>query len=83
MEEKFSKFVALIESLNAIKGEISKEPRFNYEFVGSRMYICGFAVDISVLFSLLWSYCDGYAIYLDRDDNGTYIEILSTRNDTD
>ena len=80
MEEKFSKFVALIESLNALKGKIGKEPRFKYEFVGSRMYICGWSVDISMLFSLLWSNCDGYAIYLDRDDDGTYIEVLSTRN---
>ena len=83
MEEKFSKIVALIESLNALKGKIGKEPRFNYEFVGSRMYICGFSVDISLLFSLLWSSCDGYCIYIDRDDDGTYIEVLSTHNCTD
>lgn len=76
MEEKFSKFVALIESLNALYGKISEKQRFNYEFVGGRMYIYGLPVSISLLFSLLWSDCDGYCIYIGRGNDGEYVEIL-------
>lgn len=77
MKEKYSKFVALVDNLNAIHGDISKEPRFNYEFVASRMYIYGLPVCISLLFSLLWSSCDGYCVYIGHNDKGEYVEILS------
>lgn len=75
MEEKFSKFVTLIKCMNDLYGVISEKPRFTFEFVDSHMFIYGLNMDLAMLYSLLWPSCIDFALYLDRNDKGNYIEV--------
>ena len=75
MEKKFSKFVTLIECMNDLNGRITKKNRFTFEFVDSKMFIHGLNADLAMLYALLWSSCDNFALYLGRNDEGIYIEV--------
>lgn len=76
MKEKYSKFVALVECLNGLRGQLYTNPRFIFEFIDSHMYIYGSAVDVVELYSLLRSNCEDYILCINHDDRGVFLTVF-------
>ena len=74
--QRISKVVELISTLNNLNVGISKGSRFEYRLENNSIFVNGLSDDLAHLYLLLHSGVAHFCVYLDRGSKGMELEIM-------
>ena len=76
MKRDYSSIIKLLNTLNELHTGIGSKPLFKFGLVDGYLRIYAMRIDLSHLFSLLWSNTINYNLYLEHDGENPYIEVI-------
>lgn len=76
MKRDYSQIINLLNTLNELHEGIGSKPMFKFGLVDGNLRIYAMKIDLSHLFSLLWSNTINYNLFLEHDGENPYIEVI-------